>query len=206
MSPGATYALITFLIGVMLLLGWLFATAENPRSGALLKKSLLYFALPIILTPGAWFQHHLGMWSLVAFEEGLKTFASTREQDRVDRFWFVALFGIWELTLDKPFYGLLLAEPIANWHRVEVLGLVYASALPVLMHTVTAAIYAFVFEMRLWAAFIASWLVHATFNGTVDYFGLSAAAAVAESAVLATVLAVILLVQARHPAIDSRAT
>jgi len=37
-------------------------------------------------------------------EEGLKAFASTREQNRQDKFWLVALFGVWELALDKPFW------------------------------------------------------------------------------------------------------
>jgi hypothetical protein len=191
MSPGATYALITFLVGVILLLGWLYATAPNPRSGAILRKSLLLFALPIMLFPGGWLLH-LGMWASVACEEGLKAFASTREQNRTDRFWLVALFGIWELTLDKPFWGLVLAQPIANWDRVQIIGLVYATALPALMHTVTASIYAFAFARRLWPAFIASWAVHWTFNEAVHYFDLSVSAAIFETIILASILTGIL--------------
>jgi hypothetical protein len=188
MSAGATYGLATFLVGVMFLLGWLYATAPNPRSGAILKKSLWLFALPILLTPGGWLEVHVGMWALVAFEEGLKTFASTREQEHKDRFWLVSLFGIWELMLDKPFWGVVLAQPIANWTRLEVSGLLYATALPVLMHTVTAATYAFAFKRRLWAAFLASWVIHLSFNEAVSYFDLSIKAAVVETAVLAILL------------------
>lgn len=193
MSPGPTYAAISFLVGVILLFGWLYATAENSRSGAILRKSILLFALPIMFLPvGRLLLVHLGMWALVAWEEGLKTFASTREQNRTDRFWLVALFGVWELMLDKPFWGLVLAQPIANWDRLQVIGLVYATALPVLMHTVTAAIYAFAFKERLWPAFISAWAVHWTFNEAVDYYDLSASAAVFETIVLGLILAGIL--------------
>jgi len=198
MTPGATYASTTFLAGVLLLLGWLYATAANPRSGAILKKSLVLLALPMIFTPGRWLLVHLGMWAVVAFEEGVKAFASTREQNRVDRFWLISLFGIWELTLDKPFWGLVLAQPLANWDRVELIGLVYATALPVLMHTVTASIYAFAFEKRIWPAFIASWAVHWMFNEAVDYFELSVSAAIFETTILGFILVGILA--AKQPA------
>lgn len=192
MGPGATYALITFLVGVLLLLAWLYATAANPRSGAILRKSVLLFALPIMVFPGGWILFHLGMWASVACEEGLKAFASTRERNRVDRFWLIALFGIWELTLDKPFWGLVFAQPIANWDRVEIIGLVYATALPALMHTVTASIYAFAFDKRIWPAFITSWAVHWTFNEAVHYFDLSVSAAVFETIILGFILVGIL--------------
>ena len=192
MNPGPTYALTTFLAGVLLLLGWLYATAGNARSGSILKRSLVLLALPMIFTPGGWLLVHVGMWAAVAFEEGIKAFASTREQNRVDRFWLVSLFGIWELILDKPFWGLVLAQPIAHWDRVEIIGLVYATALPVLMHTVTASIYAFAFEKRIWAAFIAAWTIHWTFNEAVDYFDLSVSAAIFETAILGFMLVGIL--------------
>ena len=197
MGPGATYALITFLAGVICLLGWFYATAGNPRCGALFKRSLALFVLPTIFWPGGWVLLHAGMWAVVAFEEGLKAFAATREHNRVDRFWLISLFGIWELILDKPFWGLVLAQPIADWGRVEVIGLVYTTALPVLMHTVTASIYAFALEKRIWAAFIASWVVHWTFNEAVTYFHLSASAAIFESAILGFLLVGIL--KAKRP-------
>ncbi len=196
MNPGATYALATFLAGVLLLLGWLYVTAENPRSGVILRKSLVLLALPMIFTPGRWLLAHVGMWAVVAFEEGIKAFASTREQNRADRFWLVSLFGIWELTLDKPFWGLVLSQPMANWDRVEIVGLVFATALPVLMHTVTAAIYAFALEKRIWAAFVAAWAVHWTFNEAVSYFELSVSAAIFEAAILGLVLVGILKAKA----------
>lgn len=194
MGPGVVFAVITFSVGVLLLLGWLYATTGNPRSWAMLRKSFLFFAVPImLLAPAQLFQFPLGMWALVACEEGLKAFASRREQARINRFWLVALFGIWELTVDKPFWGLVVAQSGESWDRLALIGLVYATTLPVLMHTVTAAIYALAFdEKRLWAAFLASWLLHTTFNEAVDYFGLSPAAAAIETVILGGVLALLL--------------
>jgi hypothetical protein len=66
--------------------------------------------------------------------------------------------------------------------------LIYATTLPVLTHAVTAAIYAFTFQGRLWAAFIASWAIHVIFNETVDYFGLSPMAVIIETAILVAIL------------------
>lgn len=184
MGPGVTYAIVTFTAGVLCLLGWLYATADNPRSWAMLKKSVLLFALPIMFAPAQLFAFPLGMWALIAFEEGLKTFASTREVNRQNKFWLVALFGIWELTVDKPFWGLVVAQSAESWDRLSLVGLAYATALPVLMHAVTAAIYAFTFERKIWAAFVASWVVHTAFNESVDYFGISPAAAITQTAIL----------------------
>lgn len=188
MGPGTTYALVTFLAGVLFLLGWRYATAENPRSGAMLKKSLLLFVLPMVLVPVQLLQFPLAMWVWVAWEEGLKAFASSREQNRIDKFWLVTLFGVWELTVDKPFWGLIVAQSIEGWDRLAIGGLIYATTLPVLTHAVTAAIYAFMFQGRLWAAFIASWTIHVIFNETVDYFGLSPMAVIIETAILVAIL------------------
>jgi hypothetical protein len=192
MSPGPTYGLITFLIGILLLLAWLYATAGNPRSGTMLKKSLLLFALPIIFSPAGYLTFPLGAWVWIACEEGLKAFASTRERDRLDRFWLVTLFGIWELTVDKPFWGYFLAPQIANWGRVDVGELIYATVLPVLMHTVTAAIYAFTAERRIWVALIASWTLHVAFNEAVNRLGFSPEIMALETLILASMLGWIL--------------
>src|SRR3954454_11865519 len=189
MGLAATYAFITFAAGVICLLGWLYANAGNPRCGSLLKKSLLLFALPIALWPGPLFHFPLGIWVSIGCEEGLKAFASTRERNRRDKFWLVALFGIWELMLDKPFWGLALPRTGDIGDRVALIGFVYATALPVLMHAVTAAIYAFAFERRLWGAFLASWLIHTAFNESVDFFSTSPALVITQTVVLAVMLA-----------------
>lgn len=196
MGPGATYAFVTFVAGLLLFLGWFYATADNPRSGAIFRKSLLLFALPIVLSPASLFRFPLGMWVLVAWEEGLKAFASTREQSRVNKFWLVTLFGIWELTIDKPFWGFLLSHD-QGWDRLAMAAFLYATALPVLMHAVTAAIYAFVFDRRLWAAFIVCWLLHTAYNESADFFGLSVQAAMTQTIILATVLVGVFLRQRR---------
>ena len=199
MGTGGTFAIVTFTAGVLCLLGWLYATTDNPASWALLKKSLLLFALPIMFAPAQLFQFPLGMWALVAFEEGLKAFASTREQSRENKFWLVALFGIWELTVDKPFWGLVLAQSNESWDRLSLVGLAYATALPVLMHSVTAAIYAFTFERRIWAAYLVSWVIHTAFNEAASYFYLSPMAVIIETAMLAAILIFVIQRRPRAP-------
>ncbi len=199
MGTGATYAIITFTAGALFLLAWLYATTGNPRSTGMLKRSLLIFVVPIMFAPTALFQFPLGMWAWVACEEGLKAFASTREQRRADKFWLVALFGIWELMLDKPFWGLILGQS-GEMGRLELTAHLYTTALPVLMHLVTAAIYAFCFERRLWAAFIASWVVHTAFNEAATYFYLSPVAVIIETAMLGAILIFIIHHRPRLPA------
>lgn len=189
MGLGTTYALLTFLAGVILLLSWLYATNGNPRSNAMLGQSFLLFAIPIMFAPSQLFQFPMGAWALVACEEGLKAFGSTREKRPTDKFLFVCLFGIWELTIDKPFWGLILEQSGQSMDRLAIAGLVYATALPALMHAATAAIYAFVFERQLWAAIFASWAVHTAFNEAVDYFGVSPFAAFIETVFLLAILA-----------------
>ena len=203
MGPAATYAIITFTTGVIFLLGWLYANAGNPRCGVLLKKSLWLFALPIALWPSPLFHFPFGMWVSIGCEEGLKAFASTRERNRLDKFWLVGLFGIWELMLDKPFWGLVLAQTGERWDRLSLLGLVYATALPVLTHAVTAAIYAFTFERWLWAALLASWLIHAAFNESVDYFSTSPAAVMTQTVILTVMLAALVANQLRKTETES---
>jgi hypothetical protein len=65
------------------------------------------------------------------------------------------------------------------------------------MHAATAAIYAFCFESRLWAAFITSWLVHTVYNESVDYFGLSPTVQLTQVACLALLLAALVVRQRR---------
>jgi hypothetical protein len=200
MGVAGTYALMTFATGALLLLGWLYVNIDNPRCGAILKKSALLFLLPMLLWPGGLvLRLPLGVLIDGACEEGLKAFASTREQHPRDKFWLVALFGIWELAVDKPFWGLVLARSGDSWDRLAMVGIVSATALPVLMHTTTAAIYAFAFKDRIWVAFIASWIVHVTFNWSVDHFSPSVPLATVQTVALVIILAGI-LGQARQPA------
>ena len=82
MSPPATYALITFLAGVIALLGWLYANAANPQAGSLLGKSVGIFAIPIVFMPGGWVMLHIGMWAAVAFRGAPASITATRRRAR----------------------------------------------------------------------------------------------------------------------------
>jgi hypothetical protein len=202
MGVAGTYALMTFATGALLLLGWLYVNIDNPRCAAILKKSALLFLLPMLFWPGGLvLRLPLGVWIDGACEEGLKAFASTREQNPKNKFWLVALFGIWELAVDKPFWGLVLAKSGESWDRLAMIGIVSATALPVLMHTTTAAIYAFAFKDRIWAAFIAGWVVHVTFNWSVDHFSTSVPLVTVQTVTLVIILAGI-LGQARQPLVQ----
>ena len=193
MGPGATYAVVTFLAGLITLLGWLYATADNPRSGAMLRKSFLLFVIPIVISPfPEFFKFPLGIWVWVACEEGLKVIGWTQEEKPTDKFWLISLFGIWELIAFKPVWGIAVAQSGESWDRLDIIGLAYATALPVLMHTVTAAIYAFTFQQRLWAAFIGSLAVHISFNEAAERYYGSMLAVVVETVVLASMLGLIL--------------
>ena len=188
MGYAATYSLLTFLSGVLLLLCWLFGTSSNPRSGAILRKSLLLFVLPIAVVPGGLLlKLPLGIFLLVAWEEGLKAFASSREQNHLDKFWLVTLFGIWELTIDKPWWGFLIKWSSDEWNLSAVGGQLYVTALPVLLHATTAGIYAFIFDRKPWAAFTLSWAVHSAFNVAVGWVD-SWTAVIIETVVLAALL------------------
>lgn len=204
MGPGATYATVTFLTGAILLLGWCYATADNARSITMLRKSLLLFALPLLLASGVLFSIQISMWLLVAGEEGLKAFASTKEQNRKDKFWLVALFGMWELTVNKPFWGLDIAQSGESWDHLSMALFLYATALPVLMHTVTAAIYAFTFQRNIGAALAASWGVHFAFNEIAQRFFLSPVALILETVLLGVALIVLFRRQSPANAIEAQ--
>jgi hypothetical protein len=192
MGPGTTYFVTTFLAGTLCGLGWLYATADNPRSLSMLKQSLWLILLPMLLAPGPLLTFPLGMWVGVGFEEGIKAFASTKEQQAKNKFWLVSLFGVWELALDKPILGLVIAQSTESWDRTSLFWLLLAGTVPVLLHAVTAAIYAFCFESRLWAAFITSWLIHTAYNESVNYFEFSPAVSLARAAILALLLAAVM--------------
>jgi hypothetical protein len=99
---------------------------------------------------------------------------ATTEKEPLDRFWLISLFGIWELMLAKPFAALPTAAYFDEWDRAELLGLSLVASVAVLMHMVTAAIYAFYFRGRLWAALLASWIIHGIFNEIVSVIAPSA--------------------------------
>jgi hypothetical protein len=196
MDGAHLYATVTAIAGVILLLGWLYVTTDNPRSTAMLAKSVLLFVLPgaiVVALPEQLFQFPLSMWVLVLFEETLKAIAATTEETRADRFWLVALFGAWELTVFKPLWGLSHVATLESWSNLQLTGLTVAGLITVVMHGVTAEIYAFRFEARLPLALFVCWAIHVAFNESVGLLGLS----VLSCSVL--LLAVLLLFAALWP-------
>ena len=187
-------AVLAFGVGVILLLVWAYLTTDNPRSNRLLLKSCWLFVLPgaaIWALPDGIYRFPLSMWVAVLIEECLKVFAAKTEPDPRNRFALIVLFGIWELMLAKSM-GVVAGDRLpAEWGRPEAIALVLAAVVPVLMHMVTAAIYAFRFGRRLWAAFVASWAVHTAFNEGVHLFGISPLASLTKLAVLAILFAAI---------------
>jgi len=170
------FPILTFAGGVLLLLGWLYATAANPRSNALLLKSIGFFVLPgiaLVEVPQFALRFPLAslFWPLV--EEALKSAAAVTEKNPRDRFWLVTLFGVWELMLAKAVWGITHRALLETWTDFQLVGLAVAALLAVLMHAITAEIYAFRFTGRLTAAIAASWAVHASFNKSIDLLGVS---------------------------------
>jgi hypothetical protein len=176
MTPAAMYSVITFLLGLVLLFGWLYATAENPRFATLLLKSVFLFVLPgsaLALIPVRLLQFPLSMWLAVFIEEGLKAAAAATEDDPADRFWLVILFGIWELTLGKPAWGVTHSALLQSWQVLQIAGLAAGGLVAVVMHGVTAEIYGFRFSQRLPIAFVVCWAIHTAFNEIADVLEVS---------------------------------
>jgi hypothetical protein len=175
------YMLITFGTGILLLLGWLYFTAEKPRSTRILLKSVGLFVLPgiaLALVPPRLIAFPFAAFVGTFVEECLKATAAAAERNEADRFWLVALFGIWELMLVKPLWGFGHAGLIQDWTQLELAGLTTAGLITVLMHSITAEIYAFRFGGSIPAAFLASWALHCGFNLSVDWLGVSLIACV----------------------------
>lgn len=159
---------VTFFCGVLLLIGWSLATRKNPKRRALFKKSLWLFALPIMLVPWSIMDIPFILLLVILFEEGLKVIGAYSENERWNRFWLVVLYGLWELTIDKPLRGLAISEELDAWANCQVLLLILAAILPVLMHGITAAIYAFPKKRYLWASYIFSSTIHFLYNEAAD--------------------------------------
>jgi hypothetical protein len=180
MSAAQLYATVTFIAGVILLLGWLYVTTDNDRSSEILLKSVFLFVLPeavIIALPNDLFRFPMSMWVVVLIEEALKATAAATERHRIDRFLLVALFGIWELMLAKPLWGVNHSAILEDWTNLQLAGLTAAGIVTVLMHSVTAEIYAFRFARRLPVALFICWIFHTAFNESVEFFGVSLIAA-----------------------------
>ena len=165
------------------MLGWLYVTTDNSRSNALLFKSVMLFVLPtlvIVVLPEGLFQFPQALLVVAFIEELLKASAARTERNHMDRFLLVALFGIWELTWVKPLWALSHPGVLENWSNLQLAGLTAAGLVTVLMHTVTAELYAFCFKGHLPTALFASWCLHVIFNGSVGFLGVSFLASLLE--------------------------
>lgn len=172
MSAAYLYSLLTLATGFILLMGWLYVTAANPRSGKLFLKSVGLFVVPIgvaVAVPDHLLQFPLALWVVALVEEALKATAAATESEPLNRFWLVTLFGIWELTLAKTMWGIEQSATFAVLTPVQSVGVVAMGVITVLMHSVTAELYAFRFVGRLAAALAASWVLHVGFNETVTF-------------------------------------
>lgn len=147
--------LVTFLIGLVVLLVWLYPTGADKTALRLLGQSGWFFVLAplvvvvpwsvlmVILGEPVWLPWWLGVLAWVLFEECLKLWASRSESSNIRAFALVSLFGIWELMLAKPIFWLFGASE--GW----ALGAEVAMAVPaVFLHLLTAAIYGFHFRAR----------------------------------------------------------
>lgn len=177
MEAGFVCSAATFLAGAVTLLGWLYFTTGNPDSTRLLKKSALLFAVPVVLIatislglwdafPGTWLFVLLGFWTTALLQECLKAWASRTESDPINRFWLVASFGVWQLMLAKPLFGLRDGAELHGHDRLGILTVVVLLAAPVLMHVVTAAIYAFSRASRPTQLLLA-WSLHVAYQASV---------------------------------------
>lgn len=180
MNSGLLLALSLFVSGVVALLIWIALMLGNPRLGPILRKAVVFFLLPgavIVVIPIVapqlllWPLMRFGIWAIVGLllllvlvEELLKLAASRSEARLHDKFAFAMLFGIAELMLSKPLTPLIAGELMGDWGRWGVAGLTLGALLALLMHSVTAAFYAFQFPRSPWLGLLTCFVLHAVYN------------------------------------------
>lgn len=176
MTNAYAFAVMIFGAGFFVLLAWLYVTADNPRSNTLVLKSIGLFVLPgipLALIPPRWLAFPFAALVATFIEECLKAIAAATEENRTDRFWLISLFGIWELMLAKPLWGIGHAGLLQDWTLLELVGLAAGAVITILMHAITAKLYAFRLAGNIALALFVSWVVHSTFNLSVDWLGVS---------------------------------
>ena len=187
MTLGSLSAIITFLAGIILLLVWMYATTGNPRSTTILLKSILLFVVPgtvlAALSPML-FHVPLGLWVAVLLEECLKAIGAVTEKNRSDCFFLVVLFGVWEFILIKPLLALLNPLVTEGMSTSQLLGITIGSMMAVLMHAVTAEIYAFKFSGKIAPALAMSWLIHTLYDESVNLLGISLSSSLVQFLIL----------------------
>lgn len=206
-SSGALLALTLFASGLASLLLWIALMLGNPRQAPILRKSVVFFLLPgalmivipIVAPPVLVLPYLLlGPWTVlgilllfVLIEEFLKSSAARSESRPYDKFAFAMLFGIFELALAKPLLPLVAGDLMGEWSRWGLAGLAIGAMLAMMMHTVTAALYAFKFPDRPWLGLLTCFAIHAFYNFVVTVF-LSVALVVIAAIIFAIFLIVLL--------------
>lgn len=172
--------IITFLIGTMCLVIWLYFTDADATAMRLLWVCLLYmlaaelmttilsFGIKMIFSPSALTLFGIQIVLLApVFEELAKLQACQSLTRPLHRFALVSLFGIYELMISKPF---AMEQPFSIQGFFEAFG-----AIPALFtHILTAVVYAFYLHGARWHQLVIGIAIHATYNALVYFVGLEA--------------------------------
>jgi hypothetical protein len=139
---------LAFLTALAFLCFWSLAANQCAAPiGGLIKLSILYFLVPLLLVTAM--AHSISGYLLifmpfmVLLEEWLKRLAGYQVfAKKRSIFFLVALFGIWELAASKS-----LIPFLPGWKAIAsgwgLVAFIWLASLPTVMHTATAAIYAF---------------------------------------------------------------
>ncbi len=159
---------------ILLLAAWSLIFRDVNRT-RMLTSSLWLFALPMILLVAS--NYALGIIAsipavlFILFEEILKLAGSRFvAKNRLEAVCLVSLFGVWEIIITK-----LISAAVQNYQFNELLERNYLSFSFItlgafVMHLTTAFIYA-VFREKLWITVLfISFIVHAVFNFSRDFY------------------------------------
>ncbi|PZU57590.1 MAG: hypothetical protein DI547_12975 [Sphingobium sp.] len=156
------------LIIVMAIAEWL-----DIRPGRLILRSVLFFALPIVLAnlllpamPAL-----LLRYAVIPFEEALKWRVAEGRPRRAEGLLLVSTFGLWELAITKAMLptalpGLVWLEPGADLTFAFAVTLI-----PVVMHLLTAEIYALGRGKGWRHTLLPACIVHLALNSTRFLYG-----------------------------------
>lgn len=165
----AVISLVTFLLGVTALLVWLHVLRFNPSTRTIMLSGLWYaflasallglavfFTAMVVRDPDATaFLSIIILAPLI--EECIKVRAANSLDKSTQIFALISLLGIYELMLSKP----LSMLDATHWSQALI-------GIPaVMMHMLTAAIYAFHFEGSRKEQFTISAAIHIVFNAIV---------------------------------------
>lgn len=169
--------ILTFGAGLLALSTWIYLRGFDRAARSILIIGLLYLLLADLIGATLSLIGPLALdgeneWSVLMLvllvplvEEGVKVRAAKSRTVPSETFALVSLFGIYELMLGKPFSMIGAQE----WYE-------FLTAVPALvMHLVTASIYAFHFKGNHLLQFMTCFVVHAGFNALV--FEISSASA-----------------------------